>query len=128
MASDLRPLHSHFEKQRIGVAVSSPFYDGHYVSAGIAFVPVFFTASAPEHHFATFVRAAERFFVHPSHHQHIAFVGVLNDCRCELHATELHFELYFFNQIFELHLSSLVCSHVVAFYPLICPLPRRIHL
>lgn len=97
VASDLRALHTHLEKQGVAVAVGSPFDDRHHVSAGVALVPVFLAAAAPEYHLATFVRATEGFFVHPGHHQHIALVGVLDDGRRKLYATEFHFKLYFFD-------------------------------
>ena len=103
VASDLRTLHAYLEEQCVAVAVGGPFHDGHHVSAGVALVPVFLAATAPEYHLATFVGAAERFFVHPGHHEHVALVGILYDCRGKLDTVYFYFEFDFFYKFVELH-------------------------
>ena len=107
VASDLRSLHAHLEEQCVAVAVGCPFHDGHHVSAGVALVPVFLAATAPEYHLATFVGAAEGFFVHPSHHEHVALVGILYDCRGKLDTVYFYFEFDFFYKFVELHSENL---------------------
>ena len=96
MAGDLWTFHADAKKKRIAVAVQSPIDHGHYVAAGIALVPVFFAAAAPENHFSAFDGSAERLFVHPGHHEHVVLVGVLNDGGNQKLVAELNFVFDFF--------------------------------
>lgn len=107
MAGNLLSAHPDLEKQSVAVTVCGPFDNCHHVSAGIALVPILFSAATPENHFAAVDRATERLLVHPGEHQDVTLVRILDDCRGEHLVSAGNGKLDAFKNFFLVHIKPL---------------------